>query len=371
MQIPLIDLKAQYISLKPEIDAAIARVIDSTAFIGGPVISSFEREFAAFCEANFAVGAASGTAALHLALCAAKVQPGDEVVTVTHTFIATAEVVRMVGAKVRLVDIDPRTYCMDPASLESAITDRTRVVIPVHIYGQPVDMDAISAIAKRHNLTVIEDAAQSHGARYKGRRVGSIAPIATFSFYPGKNLGAYGDAGGLTLRDAKDAEYVAMLANHGRSAKYGHLFEGFNYRLDTLQAAILAVKLPHLESWNRRRREIAARYNELLAEVEEVTCPYVSPDVEAVYHLYVVQVPDRDRVTSYLREHGVMAQVHYPIPLHLQPAYEYLGMRRGSLPVSEKVTERCISLPIFPEMTPEQIKHVALTLKGALAKVAG
>ena len=371
MSIPLVDLKAQYRTLKPEIDAAIREIIENTAFVGGPAVAEFEREFAAYCEAPHAVGVASGTAALHLALCAAKVQPGDEVITVTHTFIATAEMARLCGATVKLIDIDPQTYCMDLASLEAAIGPQTRVIIPVHLYGHVADMDNLNEIARKHDLFVIEDAAQSHGARYKGRRVGSLAPIATFSFYPGKNLGAYGDAGGLTLADAKMAEHVTMLANHGRSAKYGHLFEGFNYRLDAIQAAVLRVKLRHLEQWNVRRREIAARYDELLGNVEEVTRPYVSPDVEPVYHLYVIQVPDRDRVTAYLREHGVMAQLHYPVPLHLQPAYQHLGMKPGTLPVSEGVAARCISLPIFPEMTPEQIETVAGTLKEALAKVAG
>ncbi|MBD3235389.1 MAG: aminotransferase class I/II-fold pyridoxal phosphate-dependent enzyme [Candidatus Eisenbacteria bacterium] len=371
MSIPLIDLKAQYRNLKPEIDAAMAEIVENTAFIGGPAVADFEREFAAFCEVPHAVGAASGTAALHLALCGAKLEPGDEVVTVTHTFIATAEVARLCGARIKLVDIHPQTYCMDPESLAAAIGPRTRVVIPVHLYGHPADMDALDAVARAHDLFVIEDAAQAHGARYKGTRVGGLAPVATFSFYPGKNLGAYGDAGGLTTQDPELAEHLTMLANHGRSQKYGHLFEGFNYRLDAIQAAVLRVKLRYLEQWNARRREIAARYDELLAGVEEVTRPYVSPDVEPVYHLYVVQVPDRDRVTAYLREHGVMAQLHYPVPLHLQPAYEHLGLKPGSLPVSERVAARCISLPIFPEMTEDQIQKVARTLKDALAKVAG
>jgi len=371
MNIPLVDLKAQYRKIKDEIDPVIQAIITNATFIGGKPVADFERDFASFCEAGHAVGAASGTAALHLALCAAKVQPGDEVITVSHTFIATAEVARLCGATVRLVDIDPQTYCMDPASLETAISERTRVVIPVHLYGHPADMDEILTIARKHDLTVIEDAAQSHGARYKGRRVGSIAKIATFSFYPGKNLGAYGDAGAVTVAEEETAQLVTMLANHGRSEKYGHLLEGFNYRLDALQAAVLQVKLRHLEQWSERRRQIAARYAELLTGVEEVTRPYVSSDVEPVFHLYVVQVPDRDRVTTYLREQGVMAQLHYPIPLHLQPAYEHLGMKRGSLPVTEAVADRCISLPVYPEMTDEQVETVATTLKEALVKVTG
>ncbi len=368
MAIPLVDLKAQYQSIKPEIDQAIQEVIDATAFIGGKHVSDFEEAFARYCEARHCVGAASGTAALHLALCAAGVKPGDEVLTVSYTFIATAEVAKLCGATVRFVDIDPVTYCMDPAALEAAITDRTRVIIPVHLYGHPAEMDEILRIAAKHEIAVIEDAAQSHGARYKGRRVGGIAPLATFSFYPGKNLGAYGDAGAVTLSDTATAERLASLANHGRSLRYKHEFEGFNYRLDAIQAAVLAVKLRRLDAWNQRRREIAAIYDRLLADVAEITTPAAAPDCEHVYHLYVVQTPDRDGVTAYLRDHGVMAQQHYPIPLHLQPAYEHLGLGPGTFPVTEALAERCVSLPIFAEMTDDQARTVAETLKGALVK---
>lgn len=368
MVIPLIDLKAQYRSIKDEIDEAIEQIISNTAFIGGKPVSDFEAAFAAYCEAKHCVGAASGTAALHLALCAAGVACGDEVLTVSYTFIATTEVAKLCGASVRMVEIDPQTYCMDPAAVEAGITDKTKVIIPVHLYGHPADMDAIMRIAKARGLVVIEDAAQSHGARYKGRRVGGIADIATFSFYPGKNLGAYGDAGALTLADQEMAQRVSSLANHGRSLRYKYQFEGFNYRLDALQAAVLHVKLNYLDDWNAKRRQVAARYNELLAGVEEISLPKVSPDVEPVYHLYVIQSPRRDRITEYLREHGVMAQQHYPIPLHLQPAYEHLGMKPGSLPVTETLAERCLSLPIFPEMSVQQIRTVVETLKDALAQ---
>ncbi len=368
MVIPMIDLKAQYTNIKTEIDQAIQGVIDSTAFIGGPQVSDFERAFAAYCEARHCVGAASGTAALHLALCAAGIQPGEEVLTVSYTFIATAEVAKLCGATVRFVEIDPVTYCMDPAALEAAIGPRTRVVIPVHLYGHPAPMDEILRISAARGLAVIEDAAQSHGARHRGRRVGGIAPVATFSFYPGKNLGAYGDAGAVTLADAATAERLASLANHGRSLRYKHEFEGFNYRLDSIQAAVLRVKLAHLDAWNARRRQIAARYSELLRDVDELVLPRTAPGCEHVFHLYVIQTPNRDGVTEYLREHGVLAQQHYPIPLHLQPAYAYLGVRRGTFPVTEALAERCVSLPIFPEMTEEQIRHVTETLKGALVR---
>ncbi len=368
MVIPLIDLKAQYQTIKTEIDQAIQGIIDSTAFIGGKPLADFEAAFAAYCGARHCVGAASGTAALHLALCAAGVRPGDEVLTVSYTFIATAEVAKLCGATVRFVEIDPVTYCMDPAAFEAAIGPRTRVVIPVHLYGHPAPMDEILRIAAAHGIAVIEDAAQSHGARCRGRRVGGIAPIATFSFYPGKNLGAYGDAGALTLADETTALRIASLGNHGRSLHYKYEMEGFNYRLDTLQAAILQVKLRYLDGWNARRRQIAARYDELLRDVDEIVIPRTAPGYEHVYHLYVIQTPDRDAVTQYLRERGVMAQQHYPIPLHLQPAYAHLGLRPGSFPVTEALAERCVSLPIYPEMTEEQIGHVAETVKGALVK---
>ncbi len=370
MTIPLIDLKAQYHSIQPEIDSAIRAILESANFIGGKPVADFEQAFAAYCQAPHCVGAASGTAALHLALCETGIGAGDEMITVSQTFIATAEVARMCGASVHLVDIDPRTYCMDPEALAQAVTPRTRVVIPVHLYGQPAEMDPILRIAADRGLKVIEDAAQSHGARYRGRRVGSLAPLATFSFYPGKNLGAYGDAGGLTLRDAGAADRIARLANHGRAEKYMHLVEGYNYRLDALQAAVLSVKLRHLDGWNQRRRELAARYSALFSEVEEVVVPYAPPHVEPVYHLYVVQVPERDRVVEHLRARGVLVQLHYPIPLHLQPAYSHLGMQAGSLPATEKLASRCISLPIFPEMTEEQQQSVVTAVKEALARVA-
>jgi len=369
MNIPLIDLVAQYHSIKPEIDAAIHEILESASFIGGKPLAEFERAFARFCGARAAVGAASGTAALHLALCESGIQPGEEVITVAQTFIATAEVVRLCGASVRMIDVDPHTYCMDPEALRAAVTDRTRVIIPVHLYGHPADMDPILKIAAGRGIVVIEDAAQSHGATYHGRCVGSLAPLGTFSFYPGKNLGAYGDAGAVTTADEAAAARIAQLANHGRAEKYEHKVEGFNYRLDTLQAAILSVKLRHLPQWNARRRELAAHYTKLLAELPEVVTPQVAPYAEAVFHLYVIQVPDRDRVAAALREQGVLVQLHYPIPLHLQPAYAHLGMKRGSLPATEKIAGRCISMPIYPEMTEEQVGHVVKCLKNALAKV--
>jgi dTDP-4-amino-4,6-dideoxygalactose transaminase len=366
LEIPLCDLHAQYRAIAPEIDAAIAEVVRSTRFIGGPILDQFEKEFALACDASHAVGVGSGTAALHLAMIAAGVGPGDEVVTVSHTFIATAEPVISLGARVRFVDIDERTYNMDPSQLEAALTERTKAIIPVHIYGQPADLDPILSIARSRGITVIEDAAQAHLARYRGRTVGSIAPFATFSFYPGKNLGAYGDAGAITASDASSAERMRALANHGRAEKYLHREEGFNYRLDSIQAAVLQVKLRHLRDWTEGRRRIARMYGERLSRLERVRTPFVPEWAEPVWHLYVVRVPQRDRVLSRLREDGIDAGVHYPVPLHLQPAYEYLGGKKGDLPVTERIADEILSLPIFPEMTAEQVDRVVESLERAL-----
>ncbi|MFN8549729.1 MAG: DegT/DnrJ/EryC1/StrS family aminotransferase, partial [Candidatus Eisenbacteria bacterium] len=302
MQIPLVDLKAQYARIQGEVDAAISEVIHATAFIGGPAVKRFEQNFARFSGAAHGVGCSSGTSALHLALLAAGVGPGDEVITVSHTFIATAEIVRPMGARVRFVDIDLDTYCMDPAALSAAITPKTKVILPVHIYGHPADMDPIQKIAQQHGVRVVEDAAQAHGAKYNGRSCGSLAPLATFSFYPGKNLGAYGDAGMVLAESAEEAARMSSLANHGRAEKYLHNEEGYNYRLDGVQAAILDVKLKHLAQWNEERRRAARLYDERLKGVAGVTIPNVAPYAEPVYHLYVVRVAERDRVLSALRE---------------------------------------------------------------------
>ncbi|MBK8230118.1 MAG: DegT/DnrJ/EryC1/StrS family aminotransferase [Candidatus Eisenbacteria bacterium] len=366
MQIPLVDLKAQYAKIGSEIDAAISEVIHATAFIGGPTVKRFEQNFARFCGAKHAVGCSSGTSALHLALLAAGVGPGDEVITVSHTFIATAEVVKPMGARVRFVDIDPETYTMDPAQLVAAITPKTKVILPVHIYGHPADMGPILEIARAHGITVVEDAAQAHGAKYHGRSCGALAPIATFSFYPGKNLGAYGDAGAVTCESAEQADRMNRLANHGRAEKYLHDEEGYNYRLDGLQAAILDVKLRHLESWNEERRRAARLYDERLRSVAGVSIQKPASWAEPVYHLYVIRVAERDRVLAGLREQGIDAGIHYPVPLHLQPAYRYLGIPEGSLPETERAGREVLSLPIYPEITEAQIDTVVAALKKAL-----
>ncbi len=357
MSIPLVDLKAQYRAIKPDIDAAIQRVIDNTSFIMGPEVTAFEEEFAAFCGAEYAVGTDSGTAALHLALLVLGVGPGDEVITAAHTFIATAEVISLVGARPVFVDVDPRTYNMDPDHIEAAITPRTKAIIPVHLYGQPAEMDAVLDVARRHGLRVIEDAAQAHGAEYRGRRVGTMGDVACFSFYPGKNLGAYGDAGCLVTNDPDLAEQARMLRNHGRQAKYEHLVTGYGYRLDGLQAAILRAKLARLEEWTERRRQNAATYNELLAD-SGLVLPYEPEHVRAVYHLYVIRVPERDALLAHLHQRGIGAGIHYPIPLHLQPVYRHLGYERGAFPVAEEATDHVLSLPMYPELTRGQMEEV-------------
>lgn len=367
MDIPLCDLGAQYRAIADEVNDVIQKVVASTRYIGGPEVSSFESEFADFCGANHAVGVSSGTSALHLAFIAAGVGPGDEVLTVAHTFIATAEPIVSLGARARFVDIDETTYNMDVSKIEAAITEKTKVLLPVHLYGQPVDMDPILELAERRGLKVIEDAAQAHGAQYKGERTcGSLAPLGTFSFYPGKNLGAYGDAGAVTCADPALADRINRLANHGRADKYLHDEEGYNYRLDALQAAILRVKLRHLRDWTEGRRRVAALYHDRLQKVDGVSTPFVPDWANPVWHLYVVRIEDRDRVFTAMREAGIDVGIHYPVPLHLQPAYQYLGYNKGDFPVSERVAGEILSLPIFPEMTETQVDRVVSTLRSLL-----
>ncbi len=359
--IPLVDLKAQYAAIREAVDGAVQAVLDSTNFIMGPEVKAFEGAFAAWCGVGHCAGVASGTAALDLVLRSLGAGPGDEVITVAHTFIATAEAISAVGARPVFVDIDPLTYTMDPAALAAAITPQTRAILPVHIYGQPADMDAIGAIARRHGLPVVEDAAQAHGATWNGVRAGGLGTAACFSFYPGKNLGAYGDAGAVTSADAELAAQVRLLRNHGRRSKYLHEVKGYGERIDTLQAAILHAKLPYLDGWTAARRRLAARYTALLAEFD-LTLPHVAPQAESAWHLYVVRTPQRDALLDHLQAHGVGAGVHYPVPLHLQPAYAELGYRRGQLPVSEEVADTCLSLPLYPEMSEAQQDRVVAVI---------
>ena len=368
MNIPLVDLKTQYLSIKPEIDSAIQRVIDNTAFIMGKEVAQFEEAFAEYCGAKYAVGVSSGTGALFLALLAHGVGPGDEVITTPFTFFATGESISTVGATPVFVDIDPVTYNIDPNLIEAAITPRTKAIMPVHLYGQPADMDAINAIAAKHGLAVIEDAAQAHGSRYNGQRAGVLGDSACFSFYPSKNLGCYGDGGAVVTNDPKVAEEVAKLRNHGRMTKYEHDELGYGHRLDGIQAAILGAKLPHLDDWNAGRRDRAARYNDLLADLP-VTTPWNLPNTEPVYHCYTIRLEegfDRDAVVQQLKDNGVGVGVHYPIPLHLQPAYDFLGLPEGSYPVSEQASRQVLSLPLYAELTDEQQDYVVEVLTAAL-----
>lgn len=362
MQIPSVDLKAQYAQIKPEISEAIQRVLDNTSFILGQEVDDFERAFADYVHAKGAVGVASGTSALALALLACGVGQGDEVITVAHTFTATAEAIFHVGARPVFVDIDPETYNMDPSKVEDAITPRTKAIMPVHLYGQPAEMDALLLIAKQHNLRLIEDAAQAHGAEYHARRCGSLGDLACFSFYPGKNLGAYGDAGGVTGNDEELLAKVRRLRDHGRTGKYVHEEIGWGERIDALQAAVLNVKLPHLEQWTEARRNHASAYTTRLAELDMIT-PHTAPGMRHVFHLYVIRTPRRDALASHLKANGVGTGIHYPIPLHRQPAYLKLGYDTTQLPVTEQAAEEILSLPMYPELTNEQIDHVVNVIK--------
>jgi dTDP-4-amino-4,6-dideoxygalactose transaminase len=362
MTIPLVDLQAQYRAIKTEIDAAIQSVIDATAFIGGAEVRAFESEFAAFCEVAACVGVANGTDALFLTLRALGIGPGDEVITVAHTFIATAEAISLTGARPVFVDVRPDTLLMNPDLLEAAITPRTRAIMPVHLYGQPCEMDQIRRIARRHGLKVIEDAAQAHGARWQGQRVGTWGDAACFSFYPGKNLGAYGDAGAVVSQDAGLIQRIRTLANHGRLEKYTHQLAGVNSRLDSLQAAILRVKLRHLDEWNATRCEHAAYYLTALRD-SGLGLPVVRPGAEPVWHLFVVQVDDRVVWQARFKQAGIETGVHYPLPLHLQPAYEHLEVPAHSLPITEQAAQRVLSLPLYAELSSAQLDQVLAVLQ--------
>jgi dTDP-4-amino-4,6-dideoxygalactose transaminase len=355
--IPLVGLFDQYLTIKSEIDSAIQNVITSSAFVGGDEVRRFETEFAAYCEAKACVGVGNGTDALYLTLRALGIGPGDEVITVAHTFIATSEAISMTGATPIFVDVLEDTMLMDPALLEPAITPRTKAIIPVHLYGQSCDMDAIMEIARKHDLKVVEDAAQAHGGRWRGQRVGSIGDAATFSFYPGKNLGAFGDAGAVVSQDEGLIERIRMLANHGRLEKYTHKMEGVNSRLDGMQAAILRVKLRHLDEWNAKRRAHADFYLESLSS-SEFRFQAVHPHAEPVWHLFVVRLADREALQKKLKDEGIATGIHYPVPLHIQPAYQERQIPLGSLPVTERVANQVVSLPMYPELTAVELESV-------------
>ena len=362
--IPYVDLRSQYRAIKSEIDAAVLRVLDSTQFILGDEVAAFEREFAAYCGTADAIGVNSGTSALHLALLAAGIGPGDEVITVPFTFVATAAAIVYSGAKPVFVDIEPETYTMDPSAIERAITRRTKAIMPVHLYGHAADMDPILDIAQRRGLTVIEDAAQAHGAKYHGRRCGSMGIMAAFSFYPGKNLGAYGEGGAVVTSDPVLAKKIRLLRSWGEERRYEHTVKGFNYRMDGMQGAILRVKLRHLEAWTEARRARAADYSREFAGAG-VRTPIERPDCRHVYHVYAVRLSRRDSTRAALQAAEIQTGVHYPIPVHLQPAYADLGHAPGDFPVSERVAAEVLSLPLFPEMTTEQAVSVAAAVRAA------
>lgn len=403
MQVPFLDLKVQYKQIQQEVRPMVEEAMTNGAFVGGPQVSSFETEFADYCDSKYCVGVGSGTDALRFALMAVGVGMGDEVITVPNTFIATTEAISQVGAKPVFVDIDKHTYNMDPQKLENylkqrfansskqagwtstthgvspACTDlvssnldapcsmphatRPKAVIPVHLYGQIADMDPILEIAQKHNLAVIEDACQAHGSVYKGRKAGSMGAAGCFSFYPGKNLGAYGEGGAVVTQDEETANKIRMIRDHGQQQKYFHEMEGYNGRLDAIQAGVLRIKLKRLDDWNGLRRENAAYYNEILPKSDGIVLPVEADSSQSVYHLYVILVDDRDGLQRFLGDKEVATGLHYPVPLHLQKAYAHLGYKEGSFPVSENAAKRLISLPMFPELSREQIEYVATCIK--------
>lgn len=365
MHIPFVDLKAQYETLKDEMTEAIRGVLNSAQFVGGEALASFERDFAAYCQVRYARGVANGTDALHLALRALGIGYGDEVITTAHTFIATAAAIVATGARPVFVDIDPDTYTIDPTMIERAVTDRTRAIIAVHLFGQPADMGPIKDIARRRGLYIVEDAAQAHGAEYRGVRTGALGDVACFSFYPAKNLGAYGDGGAVTTNSAAIAERIERLRDHGRTTHYSHAEIGFNSRLDALQAVVLQIKLRHLDEWNTDRRRAAEWYAAELAQ-SGIKTPFVRTGSTHVYHLYVIATNERDALRIKLDEAGVATGIHYPLPLHLQPALKHLGYRQGDLPCCEAMAARSLSLPMFPELTRDQVRRIA-AIVGAVA----
>jgi dTDP-4-amino-4,6-dideoxygalactose transaminase len=368
MKIPFLDLKAQYGTIADEIAAALQKVLDNCAFAGGPFAAQFEREFAAYCQSESAIGVGSGTAALWLALKGLEIGEGDEVITVPNTFIATAEAISVCGARPVFVDIDEQTYNINPELIEAAITPKTKAIIPVHLYGQMAEMDGIMEIARAHGLFVIEDACQAHGAEYKGRRAGSIGDAGCFSFYPGKNLGAYGEAGAVVTNNQELANKIMMLRDHGQKEKYYHSMVGWNCRMDGFQGAVLSVKLKHLDQWNKSRRKSAELYNSLLASLDPIVTPFEADYAKHVYHIYPVLTESRQLLMDALTQKQIFCGIHYPVPLHLQAAYSSLGYKKGDFPVAEKCANKQLSLPMFPELTSVQIKYVVEEIKSFICE---
>lgn len=363
MEIKYLDLKAQYDALKDEINAGIQDVLNSTAFVLGPKVGQFECDFSKYCETKFAAGVNSGTSALILAMRALGIGEGDEVITTANTFVATIAAIATVGANVVLVDVDPVTRNINPELIEEVITEDTKAIMPVHLYGRMADMDAIMAIAEQHGLHVIEDAAQAHGARYNGKRAGSIGQIAGFSFYPGKNLGAYGEGGAVVTSDKNLDAKVRMLRDHGSSKKYYHEALGYNARMSGFQGAVLGVKLKHLDKWNVERRRVAQRYFDNLKDLPIGLPPLDDSSYESVHHLYVIECDTRDKLQAHLKENGVPSLIHYPVPVHLQEGFDFLGYDEGDFPETERLCKRVLSLPTYPELTNEQIDYISDAIK--------
>ena len=364
--VPFLDLKSHHGPLRGELIGAIQEVIDAAAFAGGPFVARFEADFAAYCDCPHAIGVGSGTEALWLTLLALGIRSGDEVITVPNTFIATAEAITYCGAKPVFVDVDEGTYTMDPAALDESITPRTKAIIPVHLFGQPADLDPILEITRRHGLFLVEDACQAHGAGYKGRKVGSFGDAGCFSFYPGKNLGAFGEAGAVVTNDAKLQEKIRILRDHGQIRKYHHVMVGWNCRMDGIQAAVLRIKLRHLERANQLRRSHAAHYDRAFDGFSAIVTPAEMARVRHVYHIYAIRVQEKDEVIRFLAEKGIECGVHYPVPIHLQEAYRNLGYRPGAFPVAERCASEFVSLPMFPELSAAQVAMVAEGVKAAV-----
>jgi len=368
MKVPFVDLKTQYESIRDEVAAALQQVLDTTAFAGGRFVEEFEENFASFCGCRFAVGVSSGTSALWLALRALGIGRGDEVITVPNSFFATAEAISQCGAVPVFVDVDQATYTMDPALLEEAITSKTKAVVPVHLYGQTADMDTILAVAHKYGLSVVEDACQAHGALYKGQKAGSMGDAGCFSFYPGKNLGAYGEAGTVVTNNPDLAERVRILRDHGQSEKYRHAFLGWNARMDGFQGAILSVKLKYLERWNEARRANARIYNEQLASEDMLILPQEANYATHVYHIFALLLQERDALLEALKQKDIYCGIHYPVPIHLQEAYRFLRYEEGSFPIAEKCARETLSLPMFPELRTEQIEKVAAEIRSFISQ---
>jgi len=362
MKVPFLDLKAQYETIKYEMNDAIQKVIDLCAFAGGPFVEKFEQAYAKFCECRYCIGVGSGTEALWLALLSLGIGVGDEVITVPNTFIATCEAVSMCGAKPVFVDIDEKYYTIDPSLIEAEITKKTKAIIPVHLFGQMADMDTIMEIAKKYGLFVIEDACQAHGAEYKGKHAGTIGDVGCFSFYPGKNLGAYGEAGAVVTNDKQLNNKIRMLRDHGQTEKYHHSVVGWNSRMDGIQGAILNVKIKYLKKWNKARRDNANFYTNAFIDIKDVIVPVEAKTNEHVYHVYALQVRKRDQLINTLKEKNIFCGIHYPTPLHLQKAYSLLHLAKGRYPIAERCSERFISLPMYAELTLDHLNYVVYAI---------